>query len=393
MLTHGRRTWRCCVLLLASIGLGLGSARAAWAQEPKDHLGLWLTTVDSTVLTDPAESRRALRFLVDNGFGRAAVPLLTGGLTTWPVAPEHNPLGVPLDPRITGGSVAPLLLDLRRRGLRTVGWFEFGLMAPSGQSWLRHREDLLLARADGSTTWSESPGLDRVWLNPAQPDVQALLSDLVVDACRRLPLDVIQFDDHLGFPSDFGYDPFTLGLWRRTEAGAADPNPDPQDPAWLAWRSGLVTILLERIRGAMASACPGVTLSVAPNPQEFSYRTYLADWSDWVAKGLVDEVVVQIYRWEPGGVERELDHASLDLAQSRVPVRIGLLAGLRGRPQDPPVLRRMVDLVKSRGFDGVDLFFYESAKSLVPPGASEGMPMGEALRSGQRQGEDQAPKF
>lgn len=393
MLTHGRRTWRWFVLLLASIGLGLGSARPALAEESKDLLGLWFTTVDSTVLTDPEESRRALRFLVDHGFGRAAVPLLTGGFTTWPVVPERNPLGVPSDPRITGGSVAPLLTDLRRRGLRTVGWFEFGLMAPSGQSWLRDREDLLLARADGSTTWSESPGLDRVWLNPARSDVKALLSDLVVDACRRLPLDVIQFDDHLGYPSDFGYDPFTLGLWRQTEAGAADPNPDPQAPAWLAWRSGLVTALLVRIRGAMASACPGVKLSVAPNPQEFSYRTFLADWSDWVAKGLVDEVVVQIYRWEPGGVERELDHPSLDMARSRVPVRIGLLAGLRGRQQDSRLLRRQVDLVKTNGFAGVDLFFYESAKLHFPPGVREGAPARETLRSGQKPGDDNPMHF
>lgn len=393
MLTHRRRTWRCVVLLLASIRFGLGSARPALAQEPKDHLGLWLTTVDSTVLTDPAESRRALRFLVDNGFGRAAVPLLTGGFTTWTVAPERNPLGVPLHPRIAEGSVAPMLMDLRRRGLRTIGWFEFGLMAPSGQSWLRDREDLLLARADGSTTWSESPGLDRVWLNPARSDVQTLLSDLVVDACRRLPLDVIQFDDHLGYPYDFGYDPFTLGLWRRTEPAEANPNPERQDPAWLAWRSGLVTALLERIRGAMASACPGVKLSVAPNPQEFSYRTHLADWSDWMAKGLVDEVVVQIYRWESAGVERELDHPSLDLAQSRVPLRIGLLAGLRGRQQDSRLLLREMDLVKAKGFAGVDLFFYESAKRHFPAGVTEGVPARKPLRSGQEHGDDNPMQF
>ncbi|KEF41662.1 MAG: hypothetical protein ER33_10335 [Cyanobium sp. CACIAM 14] len=362
----GGRGWRRLGLLLAATGLGLGWAPPGLARIPEDRLGVWLTTVDSEVLSDPAEAERALGFLSRNGFRRAAVPLLTGGATTWPVQPQRNPLGIPLDSRIGGGSVAPLLTELRRRGLHTVGWFEFGLMAPAGAPWLRGREHLLLARADGSTLWRESPALERVWLNPALPEVQALLSDLVVDACRSLPLDAIQFDDHLGYPSDFGYDPATLTLWRRTGAGAADPSPEPQAAAWLAWRSRSVTALLERIRGAMAAACPEVKLSVAPNPQPFSYRSYLADWSDWVARGLVDEVVVQIYRWDRRGVESELADPSLALARGRVPVRIGLLAGLRGRPKETGLLRRELDLVRAEGLDGVDLFFYESAKDHFP---------------------------
>ena len=357
------------------MGLGLGAARPALAWTAEDQLGVWLTTVDSSVLSDPAEAARALDFLSRNGFRRAAVPLLTGGATTWPVAPGRNRLGVPLDDRITGGSVAPLLAELRGRGLRTVGWFEFGLMAPAGAGWLRGREQLLLARRDGGTTWTESPGLERVWLNPALPEVRGLLSDLVVDACRRLPLDAIQFDDHLGYPSDFGYDPVTLERWRRTAAGAVDPTPEPRAPAWLAWRARSVTALLEAIRTAMARECPGVQLSVAPNPQDFSYRSYLADWSDWVGRGLVDEVVVQIYRWDRRGLAMELADPSLAAARRRVPVRIGLLAGLRGRPKDDELLRRERDLVRAEGLDGVDLFFYESARLHFPAtgiGTAEG---------------------
>ena len=348
------------------MGLGLGAARPALAWTAEDQLGVWLTTVDSSVLSDPAEAARALDFLSRKGFRRVAVPLLTGGATTWPVAPGRNRLGVPLDDRITGGSVAPLLAELGGRGLRTVGWFEFGLMAPAGAGWLRGRQQLLLARRDGGTTWTESPGLERVWLNPALPEVRAMVSDLVVDACRRLPLDAIQFDDHLGYPSDFGYDPATLQAWRATDAGAADPSPDPQAPAWLAWRARSVTMLLEAIRAAMARECPGVQLSVAPNPQDFSYRNWLADWSDWVGRGLVDEVVVQIYRWDRRGVAKELADPSLAAARRRVPVRIGLLAGLRGRPKDDELLRRERDLVRAEGLDGVDLFFYESAKLHFP---------------------------
>jgi len=258
--------------------------------------------------------------------------------------PARNRLAIPTDPLLppttTAGPTASLLAALGRAGLERVGWFEFGLMAPAGAPWLVGRDDLLLRDASGSSLWQESPGLNRVWLNPILPEVQQLLEDPVVDACTQLPLEAIQFDDHLGYPVRFGYDPATLA----------------------AWRAEQVTALLERLRAAMNIACPAVRISVSPNPQEFSYSNYLADWSSWVRRGLVDEVVVQIYRDNLAALGRELGHPSLAAAALRVPVRIGLLAGLKSQPKDPAQLRRELELVQGRGYRGIDLFFYESAR-------------------------------
>jgi|GEM_PF-1607291 len=336
------------------------------ASSPEPALGVWLTTVDSAVMYDPAEAERALAFLRHNGFRRAALPLYTAGVVTWTPAPARNRLAIPTDPLLppstTAGPTTSLLTALGRAGLERVGWFEFGLMAPAGAPWLAGRDDLLLRDASGSSLWQESPGLNRVWLNPILPEVQQLLEDLVVDACTQLPLEAIQFDDHLGYPVRFGYDPATLAAWRATEAGRRNPSPAPGEPAWIAWRAEQVTALLERLRAAMYSACPAVRISVSPNPQEFSNSNYLADWSSWVRRGLVDEVVVQIYRDNLAALGRELGHPSLAAAAQRVPVRIGLLAGLKSQPKDPAQLRRELELVQARGYRGIDLFFYESAR-------------------------------
>lgn len=328
---------------------------------------MWLTTVDSDVLRDQAAAERASEELSRHGFSRAALPLYSGGSVTWPLDPAHNRFGLPLDPALPGSGHLPRLLhDLGRRGLVRIGWMEFGLMAPAEAVWLGSRQDLLLRDRFGSTLWAESPGLNRVWLNPVRPEVQAFLEDLVVDACTRLPLEAIQFDDHLGYPSRFGYDATSLALWRATAAGAADPNPDPEAPAWLRWRADQVTALLQRLRAAMRRRCPQVKLSLAPNPREFSYRSSLADWPTWIRLGLVDELVVQIYRWDVAGLERELADAGLLLARRQLPVRIGLLAGLRGRPKPPQILRRELDLVRAQGYSGIDLFFYESLRPHLP---------------------------
>ena len=343
-----------------------GGLPAPGPSSPEPALGVWLTTVDSAVMHNPAEAQRALAFLRHNGFRRAALPLYTAGVVTWSPAPARNRLAIPTDPLLppstAAGPTASLLAALGRAGLERVGWFEFGLMAPTGAPWLAGRDDLLLRDASGSSLWQESPGLNRVWLNPILPEVQQLLEDLVVDACTQLPLEAIQFDDHLGYPVRFGYDPATLAAWRATEAGRRNPSPAPGEPAWIAWRAEQVTALLERLRAAMNSACPAVRMSVSPNPQEFSYSTYLADWNSWVRRGLVDEVVVQIYRDNLAALGRELAHPSLAAAAQRVPVRIGLLAGLKSQPKDPAQLRRELELVQGRGYRGIDLFFYESAR-------------------------------
>jgi len=57
-------------------------------------LGVWLTTVDSAVMYDPAEAGRALLFLRQNGFRRAALPLYTAGVVTWTPARSRNRLAI-----------------------------------------------------------------------------------------------------------------------------------------------------------------------------------------------------------------------------------------------------------------------------------------------------------
>jgi len=74
--------------------------------------------------------------------------------------------------------------------------------------------------------------------------------------------------------------------------------------------------------------------SVAPNPQDFSKTNDLADWSHWIRLGLVDEVVVQIYRNNP-------ERLAWGLAQ----------------PKQTAELRKELALAKQQGLNGVDLFF------------------------------------
>jgi uncharacterized lipoprotein YddW (UPF0748 family) len=76
----------------------------------------------------------------------------------------------------------------------------------------------------------------------------------------------------------------------------------------------------------------------------------------------VDEVVVQIYRNDPAALRAELADPTLRRAAARLPVRIGLLAGLRDQPKAPQRLLLERQIVRAQGLAGIDLFFYESAR-------------------------------
>ena len=194
----------------------LGSPEA-----PSPPLGVWLTTVDSRVLFDPLERSRAVTFLVNHGFRRAALPIYSGGWIYGQLDPDHNRLGLRPDPQLNESDAVGATVEALHAGnLEAVGWLEFGLMAPRDAAWLRGREALLLQDRHGSTLWSESPSLQRVWLNPSQPEVRQFLVDLVVDSCRRYRFEALQFDDHLGYPVAFGYDPAGVPRQRARVAGS-----------------------------------------------------------------------------------------------------------------------------------------------------------------------------
>jgi uncharacterized lipoprotein YddW (UPF0748 family) len=337
--------------------------------ETRRSLGVWLTTVDSNVIYDKTELIAGISFLSDHGFQRVAIPLYTGGDVYWPLDQVNNKLGIGRDSRILeADQVGAAFGYLKERGMQSVGWFEFGLMAPADASWVSNRQDYLLRNQAGETTWLEHPSLKRVWLNPAIPDVRQSLAELVADACLRYKMDYVQFDDHLGYPTEFGYDPVTLDLWRQTDYGSIHPTPRSDDRKWVEWRSQFITQLLADIHRSVRKVSPMTKISVAPNPLKFSSLRYLANWAQWIDRHLVDEIVIQVYRNDMNRFLAELLHSSVCEARVRIPVRIGILAGLKNDLPDKKLLRSQIEGAEAMGFDGVDLFFFETLKQQISEG-------------------------
>ncbi len=244
-------------------------------------------------------------------------------------------------------------------------------MAPAESDWVQAHADWLTQTADGEVLWMEGKAHQRVWLNPLHPRVQQLITGLALEIVKRYDVEGIQFDDHFGYPSTLGYDPLTLQRYQQ-ETGHSppvppdlDPNqncvaPDPDWQAWTTWRSQQITDYVQQLTTTLKRSKPSLKISISPNPQTFSKNCFLLDWQRWQQLGLIDELVLQIYREKQEDFERELAAPSVLRAKAEIPVMVGILTGLKNRPVPIDRIQQQTQWARDNSFAGISYFFYES---------------------------------
>lgn len=322
--------------------------------------GVWLTNVDSDVLFVERKLWDALARLAETGFNTIYPVVWNKGQTTYPSAVASAVTGIVQFETLAKNDLFAVLVERAAElGLRVLPWFEYGLMAPESSALARNRPEWLLARLDGSRR--SEHGLVR--LNPAHPEVRSWLAALAVEVVGNYRVAGVQFDDHLGWPVAFGYDDLTVRRYQ--ELCQTEVPGDPHAARWMAWRAKQLTGLVQGIRTALDRCRRGMILSLSPNPAGFAYSHSLQDWPEWQRLGLIDELVLQVYREDSFAFERELDKPEVSDLHTRIPVVIGILSGLRTRPVPIERVCRQVRCVRKRRLAGFSFFFYESLWNLT----------------------------
>jgi uncharacterized lipoprotein YddW (UPF0748 family) len=326
--------------------------------------GVWLTANDMPVLRDRERMRQTMVQLARLNFNTIYPVVWNGGIAYYPSTvvrdrqiQDFSFLGLQGQ-----DSFGELMEEGRRQGLLVIPWFEFGFMAPPDSELARKYRTWLTHRQDGSLTSISAAG-EVVWLNPFRPEVQQLITDLVLEVVGTYGADGIQFDDHMTLPREFGYDPFTVALFRK-ETGKSPPA-DPGDGAWVKWRADKITAFLERLSKAVRARRPGALISISPNYYDFAYKLQLQDWLTWVRKGIADELVVQIYRSDIASFTPHLVRAEVQEARQSIPTAIAIMSGQRNRPTPLSLLQQKVASTRDAGL-GVAFFYLESLWSLGP---------------------------
>ncbi len=367
-------------LFLAALVAVVFSGTAALVQLPADSSvapparteirGVWMTSIDSDVLMDQGQLQTAVNQLAQANFNTLYPVIWNAGYVLYPSAIAQK---AGIQPFVrTGNQGNDILADLiaqgHRQGLLVIPWFEFGFMAPTTSELALNHPDWMTERRDGSQTWVGAPG-EVMWLNPFHPEVQTFITNLVVEAVTQYAADGIQFDDNMGLPIEFGYDAYTVALYQQENQGKSPPA-DPQNPDWVKWRADKLSDFMARLNQAVKARRPNTIFSVSPNPYEYAYKAHLQDWLGWVRRGIVDELIVQVYRADLDNFVGHITRPEIREAQQKIPTGVGILTGLRNSPVPMARIQAQVQAARDRGL-GVSFFFFESLWNNTPELRSE----------------------
>lgn len=367
------RRWRPALLaLLLTLALGLTLPLSPPAQSQttpplaprssnrmgEEIRGVWFTANDMDVLRDRTRMQDAVRQLAALHFNTIYPVVWNSGFAYYPSAVSERFGLQDFQYRGLQGQdiLEELISEAHRQGLLVVPWFEFGFMVPPGSVLPRRQPGWLSRRRDGSVTSISAAG-EVSWLNPMHPQVQALLSELILEIATRYDSDGIQFDDHTSLPSDFGYDAFTSALYKRSTG--REPPANANDGAWLKWRADRISAFIQQLTMQLRQQRPGFLVSLSPNYHDFAYKRQLQDWLTWVRQGSVDEVVVQLYRSDLASFEAELQRPEFAASRQRLPTAVGILTGQRTQPVPIERVVAQATAARRQGL-GAAYFYYES---------------------------------
>ncbi|QNI85560.1 hypothetical protein SynPROS71_01775 [Synechococcus sp. PROS-7-1] len=350
-----RRSSAGAIAALALVMTTTGAQAGLPSVQPKRTLGVWLTNSPSPLYYDRTTLLKAMDELQQAGF-TALYPNVWSRGTTFhrsrfaPVEPALRKAGLNLDP------ICTISKEGRKRGMKVIPWFEYGLMEPASAAVVAQHPEWVLTRRNGNPVM-RMHGKEMVWLNPAHPEVRERFIGLVVEVMKRCKMDGLQLDDHFAWPVELGYDPYTSALYQQ-DTGLQPPK-DHTNRYWMTWRRRQLTGLLRELRQRLDEESLPQKISLSPGPFRFAYNHWLQDWELWAVGELIDDLVVQNYAYSLKGFAKDLNQPALRKArQWGLPVQIGILAGFGKRTTPIPVLAEKKRLSNQQGY-GVIYFYWE----------------------------------
>jgi uncharacterized lipoprotein YddW (UPF0748 family) len=335
------------------------------AQVPRQEIrGVWMTNNDLNVLKDRTKVQEAVTKLRQLNFNTIYPVVWNSGYVMYPSKVAKR---LEIQPFVfqglDGHDILEDLIDKAHdQNLLVIPWFEFGFMAPPTSELAMNKPEWFTRKQDGSQTSVSAAG-EVKWLNPFHPEVQQFISDLLVELTNKYELDGIQFDDHTSLPYEFGYDKYTVALYKKETK--KNPPTDPQDPAWINWRANKITEFMVRLNQTVKQIKPKLIFSVSPNYYDFSYKFQLQDWLNWVRLNIVDELIVQVYRDNLDNFTAKLSRPEMEEVKQIIPTGIGIMAGLRTKRVSMQQIQTQVRAAQQRDL-GVAFFYYESLWNFAP---------------------------
>jgi uncharacterized lipoprotein YddW (UPF0748 family) len=376
--------------------------------QPKVIRGVWMTNNDLDVLRDRAKLKAALTKLKELNFNTIYPVVWNSGYAFYPSATAKQAGIQPFVYKGTAGQdiLEDVITQSHSLGLRVIPWFEFGFMAPPTSELAINKAEWLTQRRDSTLTSISADG-EVVWLNPFRPEVQDFISNLVMEVVSQYDVDGIQFDDHTSLPKEFGYDRFTVDLYKKGDLvreckPQVSPSPKPsksskpaqtkpeklppicttrrvpqgepprnvENPGWVRWRADKITEFMVKLSKTVKAKKSDLVFSISPNYLDFAYKEQLQDWNDWVKKGVADEIIMQAYRSDLKGFTSLIERPEILETQKRIPTGVAILTGLRSSPAPMSQIQPQVQAAQQRNL-GISFFYFNSLWDYGPEPIAE----------------------
>ena len=266
--------------------------------------GTWLTTTGPDHIRTGLNTETVLRDVRQIGLNTVYSETWKNGYTNYPSPKLKSVIGT-TDRNPTIGTTRDLvqetLINAHRQGMVYYGWFEYGVMSqyvgaggnPNNplSNYMKSRGWLLQNQAG---EYADATNGGFAFMNVAVPEVRQFIVDITLEAVNRYDLDGIQFDDHMAWPVNFGFDATTINLYT-SETGHAVPT-SPSNSQFRTWRQQKVTSFANELYTAVKIARPDLKFSASPSITTFSSTNYNANWPQWEEQGIFDEFAIQMYR-------------------------------------------------------------------------------------------------
>ncbi len=326
--------------------------------------GVWLTNVDSEVLSSQAGIEGAVAQCKKLNFNTIFVVTYNRATTTYPSQVMEDLTGQRIASTYEGRDPLRELIDAAHaEDIKVMAWFEYGFAAFNGSP-----GPILEAKPEWGAINSSGEQVVKngfFWLNSLLPEVQEFMTDLVLEVVTKYPdIDGVQGDDRLpAMPSEGGYDDYTKDKYAAEHGGAAPPN-DRLEGNWLQWRADILNAYGQQLYNDVKAINPNCIVAMSPSPLDFGFREYLQDYTKWVQGGYADIVSPQLYRRDNQGIsvyrgllQDQLGRVGPENINKFYP---GLLSFLGGYVPNDDFLAGMILENRKNGVTGEVQFFYNS---------------------------------
>ncbi len=336
------------------------------AQVADELRGVWITNVDSNVLSSDQGIIDAMDYLASIGVNVVFPVVYNKGYTLYPSPVMKREFGeavLPSSPFVNRDFLSRLIIEAHRNGIEVIPWFEFGFSTSyslNGGHIIAKYPAWALKTSGGALVVDN--GFD--WMSAINPGPQRFMTSLLTEVMDTYDVDGIQGDDRLpAMPVEGGYDSVTVAIYKAEHAGAVPPT-DYNNAAWMQWRADKMTQYLAALRDSVKARSANMILSVAPTPNSWGYPQLLQDSKKWMQLGLADNLIPQLYQYNISDYTYALNQSWSDIGRLNPSAyAAGILSRVGTYVVDTTFLGQMISANRAKGVKGECQFFYEGLRA------------------------------